>query len=95
MRTFSRDSGGNDVLAGGAGDDTLFGGDGNDTLLGSTGNDLLDGGAGNDSVSGGIGYDSMIFYDSADIDINMNTGVARVQAGLGTGTFSGNSRISS
>ncbi|CAD5109655.1 retention module-containing protein [Zestomonas carbonaria] len=51
------DSGGNDVLEGGAGNDWLFGQGGDDLLIGGLGNDLLVGGLGNDLLVGGAGKD--------------------------------------
>ncbi len=79
--------GGNDTLTGVGGDDILFGDAGNDILSGGAGHDYLVGGDGNDIVDGGSGTNSMAYYGSADVLINMLTGVAN-EVGHGVDTFS-------
>lgn len=64
---YTPDSGGNDVINGGAGNDTIFGQAGNDTLNGQAGNDTLEGQAGNDVLCGGDGDDILIGGDGIDI----------------------------
>ena len=59
---------GDDILRGGAGDDRLFGGQGNDTISGDSGADYLDGEGGVDTADYGA--------DNADIDFNLETGIA-------------------
>jgi Ca2+-binding RTX toxin-like protein len=86
-----RGYGGNDALYGGSGDDQMDGGAGNDSLLGDIGNDIIFASSGNDSVNGGSGTDSLLFYDSADVFINLNPALPNVnkanQVGEGVTTF--------
>lgn len=70
------DTGGNDIIDGGAGNDTIIEDLGNDTIRGGTGNDVISSGqgidtlfgdAGNDTLNGGLGND--IINGGADNDI--------------------------
>jgi Ca2+-binding RTX toxin-like protein len=86
-----RGYGGNDAIFGGSGADQIDGGTGNDSLLGEGGDDVISASPGNDSLNGGSGTDSLIFYDFADVFINLNPALPNVnkanQVGEGTTTF--------
>jgi Ca2+-binding RTX toxin-like protein len=86
-----RGYGGNDAIFGGSGADQIDGGTGNDSLLGEGGDDVISASPGNDSLNNGSGTDSLIFYDFADVFINLNPALPNVnkanQVGEGTTTF--------
>jgi len=63
------DTGGNDVLIGGAGDDMLYGGAGDDDLRG---------GSGNDFIRGGDGFDEVWYTDATSgVTVDLQSGMAQ------------------
>ena len=87
MTTFTGDEG-NNTLIGGSDDDTLRGLGGNDTLQGNDGYDRFYGGAGNDTLDGGNGKDYAIYSDAtAEVNVNLATGVAMGDVSVGTDTL--------
>ncbi|WP_376098969.1 M10 family metallopeptidase C-terminal domain-containing protein [Roseomonas sp. CCTCC AB2023176] len=68
-----------DTLIGGSGDDSISGSRGADLLSGGAGNDTIDAfGRGTDTLDGGEGSDTLVLTLQAFFEVDLVTGVARV-----------------
>ncbi|MEO0826789.1 MAG: M10 family metallopeptidase [Cyanobacteria bacterium J06635_15] len=70
---------GNDTINGHSGNDSLYGDEGADVINGGTGDDNIYGGKDPDVMDGGTGVDTLIVFEHAGYELDMNTGNTNVR----------------